>query len=191
MLVVVAATTIDLSSFHLSHFSSSFYLWHSCLGHVSFSCLKFLASKWALENLQTCDIFYCSGCKLTKFSTLPFNRSISVSSSSFDLIHFDVWGPFPIVTKGESWYYVLFIDDHTCYCWVYLIKYHFEFFKIYTVFRALVKTQHSIVIKCFGCDLGGEYTSNKFYQLLTLNVTIHQTSCTDTHEQNGVAEKKT
>jgi hypothetical protein len=38
--------------------------------------------------------------------------------------------------------------------------------------------------------LGGEYTSNKFCQLLALDGTIHQTSCTYTHEQNGVAERK-
>jgi len=53
-----------------------------------------------------------------------------------------------------------------------------------------VKTQHSAVIKCFRCELDGEYTSNKFYQLLALDRTIHQTSCTDTPEQNGVAERK-
>lgn len=46
------------------------------------------------------------------------------------------------------------------------------------------------MIKCFRCDLGGEYTSNKFCQLLALDGTIHQTSCTDTPEQNGVAERK-
>jgi len=53
-----------------------------------------------------------------------------------------------------------------------------------------VKTQHSVVIKCFRCDLGGEYTSNKFCQLLALDGTIYQTSCTNTSEQNGVAERK-
>jgi len=46
------------------------------------------------------------------------------------------------------------------------------------------------VIKCFRCDLGREYTSNKFCQLLALDGTIHQTSCTDTPEQNGIAERK-
>ena len=70
------------------------------------------------------------------------------------------------------------------------MKHCSEFFEIYEAFRALIKTQHFDVIKCFRCDLGGEYTSNKFYQLLALDGTIHQTSCTDTLEQNGVAERK-
>jgi hypothetical protein len=93
MSVVAAAaatTTVDLSSFRLSLSSSSFYLWHSRLGQVSSSRLRFLASTGALGNLKTCDISDCSGCKLAKFSSLSFNRSISVSSSPFDLIHSDV-----------------------------------------------------------------------------------------------------
>ena len=42
--VVVATTSVDLSSFCLSPSSSSFYLWHSHLGHISSSRLRFLAS---------------------------------------------------------------------------------------------------------------------------------------------------
>jgi hypothetical protein len=70
------------------------------------------------------------------------------------------------------------------------MKHHSEFFEIYAAFRALVKTQHSNVIKCFRCDLDGNCTSNKFCQLLDLDETIHQTLCTDILEQNGVAERK-
>jgi len=70
--------------------SSQIQLCKTSLGHVSSSRLRFLASIGALENLKTCDIFYYSECKLAKFSALSFNRSISVSSSPFDLIHFDV-----------------------------------------------------------------------------------------------------
>jgi hypothetical protein len=99
LVVVTITTTVNLSSFHLSSSSSSFYLWYSHLGHVSFSRLRFLASTWALENLQTCDISDCSGCKLAKFSALLFNRSIFCFSFPFDLIHFDVWGSSLIATK--------------------------------------------------------------------------------------------
>jgi len=134
----------------LSPSSFSFYLWHSRLGHVLSSHLRFLASTGALGNLKTCDISDCSGCKLPKFSVLPFNRSIYVSSSPFDLIHSDVWGPSPVVTKEGSRYYVSFIDDHTRYCCVYLMKHRSEFFEIYAAFRALLKTQHSAMIKCLG-----------------------------------------
>jgi hypothetical protein len=175
-----ATTTIDLSFFCLSHSSSSFYLWHSRLGHVLSSRLRFLASTGALGNLQPCDISDCSGCKLAKFYVLPFHRSIFVSSSPFELIHSDVWGPFHVSTKEGSRYYVSFINDHTRYCWVYLMKRHFKFFEIYTAFRALVKTQHFVVIKCFRCDLEGEYTYNKFCELFALDETIHQTLCTYT-----------
>jgi len=70
------------------------------------------------------------------------------------------------------------------------MKQRSKFYEIYTTFRALMKTQHSAVIKCFRYDLGEEYTYNKFCQLLALDRIIHQTSCTYTLEQNGVAERK-
>jgi hypothetical protein len=185
-----ATTTINLYFFRLSPSSSIFYLWYSRLSHVSSSRLRFMTSIRALENLQMYGVSDCSRCKQTKFSALPFNRSISVSSSPFDLIHSDVWRPFLVTIKGGSRYYISFIDDHTRYCWVYLMKHRSEFFEMYTAFQALVKTQHSAIIKCFRCDLGEEYTFNKFCQLFALDGTIHQTSCIDTLEQNRVAERK-
>ena len=186
----VAAFSVNLSSFRLSSSSSSFYLWHSRLGHVSGSCLKYLDSTGALGKLQTHDISDCCGCKLAKFSALPFYKSVSVSLAPFDLIHSDVWGPSPVLTKGGSCNYVSFIDDYTRFFWVYLMKHLSDFLAIYHMFRAFVKTQHNAVIKCFRCDLSGEYTSNCFSKLLALDGTLHQTSCTDTPEQNGVAERK-
>ena len=89
-------------------------------------------------------------------------------------------GPSPLLTKGGSRYYVSFIDDYNCFYLVYLMKNHSEFFDIYGLFHAMVKTQHNFVIKCFDCDLGGECTSNKFSEFLAFDHTIHQTSCTDT-----------
>ena len=64
------------------------------------------------------------------------------------------------------------------------------FIGIYNNFRALIKTQHSAMMKFFRCELGGEYTSNNFTQLLDFDGTIHQSSYTDTPRENGVAERK-
>ena len=164
----VAASSVDLSSFRLSHSSSDFYLWHSHLCHVSASRLKFLVSTGVLGSLDSHDISDCSGCKLAKFLALPFNKSISSSIAPFDLVHSDVWGPSPVSTKGGSRYYVSFIDDFTRYTWVYLMKRRSNFLTIFCNFRALVKTQYSSVIKYFRCDLGAEYTSNDFLSYLLM-----------------------
>ena len=39
-------------------------------------------------------------CQFGKQTALPFNNSVSHALSSFDLIHYDVWGPSPISTSG-------------------------------------------------------------------------------------------
>ncbi|GJR96168.1 gag-pol polyprotein [Tanacetum coccineum] len=85
------SSSVDLSSFLLSNSSSVFYLWHSRLGHVFGSRLRFVASIGALRKLDVHDISDCSGCKLAKFSTLPFNNSVSSSNAPFDLVHSDVF----------------------------------------------------------------------------------------------------
>ncbi|BBH07273.1 hypothetical protein Prudu_019153 [Prunus dulcis] len=117
---------IDLSSFCLSPKSSNFYLWHSRLGHVSGSRLKYLVSTGALGNFNYHDILDCT---------------------PFDLIHSGVWGPAPISNKGGARYYVSFIDDYSRYCWIYLMKCRSDFFSIFQKFCALVHTQFSTVIK--------------------------------------------
>ncbi|KAL8123400.1 hypothetical protein AgCh_011388 [Apium graveolens] len=112
------------------------------------------------------------------------------SLAPFDIEHSDVWGPAPMPTKGGSRYYISFIDDFTGYTWIYLMKRKSDFLDIFKDFRVHIKTQHKDVIECFRCDLGGEYSSNIFCRLLASDGTIRQTSCSDTPQQNGVAERK-
>jgi hypothetical protein len=46
-------TTVDLSSFRLSHSSSSFYLWHSLIGHVLSSRLRFFCIHMSFRKFVT------------------------------------------------------------------------------------------------------------------------------------------
>jgi hypothetical protein len=62
---------------------------HSCLGHVSFPCIKTLVSRGLLGSVSSSP-FDCMSCQLGKQPALPFNNSESITSATFDLIHSDV-----------------------------------------------------------------------------------------------------
>lgn len=42
------------------------------------------------------------------------------------------------------------------------------------MFRVMVITQHHATIKCFSCDLSGEYTSNKLSYILLVLILLNK-----------------
>ena len=49
---------------------------------------------------------------MAKSHHVPFPTSINKSDIPFILIHFDIWGPYPITTISGIWWFVAFIDDY-------------------------------------------------------------------------------
>ena len=43
--------------------------------------------------------------------SIPFPTRTFISTRPFELVHSDVWGPSPVLSKGGYSYYVTFIDD--------------------------------------------------------------------------------
>ena len=111
----------------------SLALWHSCLGHASSSQVQQLASKGLLGSVSK-KIFDCTSCQLGKQLVLSFNNSESISNSIFELIHSDIWEPFPVASIGGSQYFVVFIDDYSRYSWIFPMKSRSEILPIYSNF---------------------------------------------------------
>lgn len=67
-------------------------IWHHRLGHPSFSKLETLKPVLNISNLSSDQ--HCPICHLSKHRRLPFSNSVSKSTTTFDLVHCDIWGPF-------------------------------------------------------------------------------------------------
>ncbi|KAJ9550673.1 hypothetical protein OSB04_014718 [Centaurea solstitialis] len=169
--------------------SSSLDLWHARLGHLSSSRIKMLASSGSLGHVTSSDIS-CLPCKLGKHHALPFDTNESKSFSPFDLIHSDVWGPAPHSSMGGARYFVIFIDDHTRFTWIYLMKHRSELPQLYITFARMIQTQFSKPIKILRADNAMEYKKSSLLAFLRSQGTISQYSCPGTSPQNGRAERK-
>lgn len=71
-----------------------------------------------------------------------------------------------------------------------MLKHKFEVFSAFQKFSALIHTQFGGQIKVLRSDNGGEFVNSEFQQFFHTHGIIHQTTCPQTPEQNGVSERK-
>ncbi|RVW98483.1 Retrovirus-related Pol polyprotein from transposon RE1 [Vitis vinifera] len=90
---------------------------------------------------------------------------------------------------GSRWF-VTFVDDHTRVTWVFLMKKKSEVKEIFENFNNMVQTQFQAKIQVLRTDNAREYYHNILGSYLLENGIVHQSSCIDTPQKNGVAERK-
>ena len=134
--------------------------------------------------------FKCEICELAQHHCASFPSQPYKASKPFSVIHSDVWGPNRISTlTGKRWF-ITFIDDHTRISWVYLMKEKSDVGMIFKTFNNMVQTQFQTKIQVFQTDNGKEYFNKFLGDYFVENGIFHQSSCTDTPQQNGIAERK-
>nr|CAN70109.1 hypothetical protein VITISV_001696 [Vitis vinifera] len=167
---------------------SEIWLWHRRLGHASFGYLKKLFPSLFSKN----DIsgFRCDICELAKSHRASFPLILNKSPSPFMVIHSDVWGPSKVPTLSGSRWFVTFIDDCTRMTWLCLMKTKDEVNLLFQNFHKMIETQYNAKVRVLHSDNGGEYQSSDLQKYLEGHDIIHQTTCSNTPQQNGVVERK-
>jgi histone deacetylase 1/2 len=129
----------------------------------------------------------CDSCQRAKSHQLPYFASNKIATAPLELIHSDVSGPAP-TSVGKFSYYVSFIDDHSKYTWIYLLRQKSDVFAVFHDFQALVERKFDKKILSMQIDWGGEYERlNSFFQRIGI---AHHVSFPHAHQQNGAAERK-
>jgi GAG-pre-integrase domain/Integrase core domain len=154
------------------------WLWHKRLGHPSFGYMRKLSPSLflSLEN----EDFTCETCIKAKSHRTSYHSSNSKSINPFDLIHTDVWGPAPVISKSGYRWFVLFTDDCTRMTWLYLLKNKDEVPNVFQIFFKMVKTQFEKDIKMVRSDNGREYINQNLQIFFSEKGIIHETSCVRT-----------
>ncbi|KAL2939464.1 Retrovirus-related Pol polyprotein from transposon RE1 [Bienertia sinuspersici] len=174
----------------LSHVSSSASLvdkaklWHLRLGHVPFNKIHLVLPDCNVGNAMH-DVF-CKVCPKAKQTRLPFSPSTSQSNRPFALLHVDLWGPYKHKTYTGCNQFVTLVDDYSRFTWVHLLKFKSDVVQILDNFFTYVETQFGTKVGCVRSDNAQELTEGKMKLIYAQRGIIHQTSCSETSEQNGV-----
>ncbi|GKA21738.1 ribonuclease H-like domain-containing protein [Tanacetum coccineum] len=169
-------------------------LWHQRLGHPDDAVIN--KTLWHHTLSSRGLVFYnkqntqhlCRACQLGKQTKLPFQRSTTIVTSPFNIIHSDLWTSLVSSMSGYK-YYVFFLDHYSHFSWVDLLHRKSDAQSKLLHFRAFVKTQFNREIKAFQCDHGGEFENNFLHELFANNGIQFHFSCPRTSQQNGKSER--
>ncbi|KAL5545398.1 hypothetical protein UlMin_005085 [Ulmus minor] len=162
-------------------------VWHDRLGHVSSSILQKILSTCNVSCSVNKDLI-CSSCQYAKSHRLPFPISHSRASSPLELVHTDTWGPAPLLSTSGARYFILFVDNHTRFTWLFPLQTKDQALKAFIQYKILAENQFNGKIKAIQSDNGGEF--KVFARFLQSHGIAHRFSCPYTSAQNGRVERK-
>jgi len=108
----------------------------------------------------------------------------------FDLVHSDVWGLASSSSISGAKWFATFIHDCIRVTWVFLMKEKIEVFNLFIRFFRMIKTKFGKLIKRLQFENGREYVNHDMAKFIFENSVVHEFTCVDTPQQNGVAERK-
>nr|XP_016443928.1 PREDICTED: uncharacterized protein LOC107769240 [Nicotiana tabacum] len=166
--------------------SDSSVIWHRRIGHAPLDVIKKYTS---LSNLKNTNHTHFSVCPLAKQTKLSYKLSSTTSNATFELLHCDVWGPYRVTTYDSKRFFVTIVDDYSRFTWIFLLVSKSDTVVVLKDFLTKVKNVFSVSVKTLRTDNGSEFFNHEVHNLLSSMEIIHQSTCTYTPQQHGVAER--
>ena len=136
---------------------------HCRLGHPSLKSLQKLC-----PSLRSLPQLECESCQFAKQHRPSYVSRVNKRvASPFEVVHSDIWGPCPVVSKSGFRYFVTFVDDYSRVTWLYFMKNHLDLFEIFCAFHVEILNQFHTSIRNLRSDNAKEYFSTQFSSYLS------------------------
>ena len=185
---VCSTNKISNSAAHFSFNQDNEFLWHARLVHVPFVKMKDISTiplKFSNKQPFTCTIY-----PMARQTRMLFPESVTTTSSIFELLHVDLWGPYNVPTHDGYHYFLTMVDDYSRATWTQLIRCKSNALCTIKAFISLIENQFHTKLKTIRSDNGLEFSSTEATCFFQEKGIVHQKSCPYTPQQNGVVERK-
>ncbi|GKB93278.1 retrotransposon protein, putative, ty1-copia subclass [Tanacetum coccineum] len=180
----------NVSNKRFKHNLDSTYLWHCRLTYTSKKRIKKLQHDGILKSTDDESFDKCVSCLSGKMTRKSFPHRPERATDLLGLIHIDVCRPLRHVSRQGASYFITFMDDYSCYGYIYLLKHKHGVFETFKVFKNEVENQLGKTIKALRLDRGGEYISQEFIDYLKACGIVQQLTPPYTPQHNRVSERR-
>lgn len=171
-------TDLPKLEIHSRKLQKDIYLWHQRMAHTNLATIKRMYDYGSLAgfDIQEFDSFpnACDGCALGKQHKASYTSDKDKKHSQIpgQLIHGDLVGKMSQPSLGNSYYYVLLKDDCTSYRWIHCAKTKDEALWFFKKIIRQIKVERRNSVRRFRSDRGGEFCSDEFDVLFSLDIVI-------------------
>jgi hypothetical protein len=99
--------------------------WHERYGHINFDALQLLVRcgmVHGLPSIEHADVL-CEACLAGKQRRTPFPQQARYwMTRPLELVHGDLCSPITPATPSSKKYFLLLVDDMSCYMWLTLLN---------------------------------------------------------------------
>lgn len=176
-----------------AHPDEEAWRWHARFGHQHFDGLERLIRHNMVHGMplihhteQVCD-----ACLVGKQRRAPFPQQANYRAAEpLELVHGDLCCPISPPTQGGKRYFLLLVDDHSRFMWLYLLRSKDEAAEAIQRFKVHAERETGRKLRTFRSDRRGEFNSGEFsLYLADLDVQWHLTA-PYTPQQNGVVQRR-
>ncbi|CAI7869091.1 unnamed protein product [Closterium sp. NIES-53] len=174
-----SSTPSPSSSTALSH---PVVILHHRLGHPNFAALRTTVTSRLLHSLPptlpplpSSPAPPCPSCIHGKLKQSPHHSHPTFAAAPIDLVHMDLWGPYPIRSRQGHRYMLVLVDDHSRYSTVFFLHTKDQVLAVVINWAEQCRNHFRRPIGHLHSDGGGEFINNTLATFCKLHG-IQQTS---------------